>query len=148
VLETTDYLYGLRHGTEHIIEMAKGVSIFVGLEAIGEADEKGIRTVMATLNGQLRPVFVRDLSIAVDSKTAEKADATQPGHIAAPFSGVVTLQVDDGARVEAGQTVASIEAMKMEAAITTSVSGTVTRLAIPKTQQVDAGDLILVIGPG
>ena len=145
VLETTDYLYGLRQGTEHIIEMAKGVSIFVGLEAIGEADVKGIRTVMATLNGQLRPVFVRDLSIAVDSKTAEKADATKPGNIAAPFSGVVTLQVEAGAVVEAGQTVASIEAMKMEAAITTSVSGTVSRLAIPKTQQVDAGDLIIVI---
>jgi len=145
VLETTDYLYGLRQGTEHIIEMAKGVSIFVGLEAIGEADDKGIRTVMATLNGQLRPVFVRDLSIAVDSKTAEKADATKPGHIAAPFSGVVTLQVEAGAVVEAGQTVASIEAMKMEAAITSSVSGTVARLAIPKTQQVDAGDLIVVI---
>ncbi|MCY7412821.1 MAG: pyruvate carboxylase [Salinibacterium sp.] len=147
VLETTDYLYGLRQGTEHIIEMAKGVSIFVGLEAIGEADDKGIRTVMATLNGQLRPVFVRDLSIAVDSKAAEKADATKPGHIAAPFSGVVTLQVEDGARVDAGQTVASIEAMKMEAAITTSVSGTVVRLAIPKTQQVDAGDLIVVVEP-
>ena len=41
VLETTDYLYGLRQGTEHIIEMAKGVSIFVGLEAIGENRREG-----------------------------------------------------------------------------------------------------------
>jgi pyruvate carboxylase len=44
-----------------------------------------------------------------------------------------------------GQSVASIEAMKMEAAITATISGTVKRLAIPATQQVDAGDLLLVI---
>jgi pyruvate carboxylase len=147
VLDTVDYLYGLHQGVEHIVEIGKGVSLYVGLEAIGEADDKGMRTVMATLNGQLRPVFVRDTSVAVESKAAEKADATKPGHVAAPFSGVVTLQVGEGDTVEAGQAVASIEAMKMEAAITASVSGTVKRLAIPQTQQVDAGDLLLEIAP-
>jgi pyruvate carboxylase len=35
----------------------------------------------------------------------------------------------------------------MEAAITTSVAGTVRRLAIPKTQQVDGGDLLIEIEP-
>ncbi|MEV8254171.1 pyruvate carboxylase [Rhodoglobus sp. NPDC076762] len=146
-LDSTDYLYGIQQGQEHVVEIEKGVQLFVGLEAIGEADEKGIRTVMATLNGQLRPVFIRDKSIQVDSTATEKADASKPGHVAAPFSGVVTLQVDEGAKVEAGQAVASIEAMKMEAAITASVAGTVKRLAIPKTQQVDAGDLLVEIEP-
>ncbi len=127
------------------MEIEKGVSLYIGLEAIGEADNKGMRTVMATLNGQLRPVFVRDTSIKVDIKSAEKADATKPGQVAAPFSGVVTLQVAEGDTVEVGQSVASIEAMKMEAAITANVAGRVLRLAIPKTQQVDAGDLLVVI---
>ena len=148
VLETVDYLYGLHQGVEHTVEIEKGVSLLVGLEAIGEVDEKGMRTVMATLNGQLRPVTVRDNSVKVDIKAAEKADAARPGHVAAPFSGVVTLQVEEGSVVEAGQTVASIEAMKMEAAITATVGGTVKRLAIPKTQQVDAGDLLLEIEAG
>jgi pyruvate carboxylase len=147
VVDTVDYLYGLRQGTEHVIEISKGVSLFVGLEAIGEADDKGMRTVMTTLNGQLRPVFVRDRGIAVESKSAEKADATKQGHVAAPFSGVVTLQVAEGDRVEAGQSVASIEAMKMEAAITAAIAGIVRRLAVPKTQQVDGGDLLLEIEP-
>jgi pyruvate carboxylase len=145
VLDTVDYLYGLQQGVEHVVHIGTGVSLFVGLEAIGEADDKGMRTVMSTLNGQLRPVFVRDNSITVDTKSAEKADATKPGHVAAPFSGVVTLQVAEGDAVEVGQSVASIEAMKMEAAITATISGTVKRLAIPATQQVDAGDLLLVI---
>jgi pyruvate carboxylase len=146
VVDTIDYLYGLRPGVEHVIEMSKGVSLYVGLEAIGEADDKGMRTVMTTMNGQLRPVFVRDRGVTVQSKAAEKADPTKPGQVAAPFSGVVTLQVEEGTIVEAGQAVASIEAMKMEAAITAPVAGTVRRVAIPTTQQVDAGDLIVEIG--
>ena len=147
VLETNDYLYGLRQGTERVVEIGKGVRLYVGLEAVGEADEKGVRSVMTLLNGQLRAISVRDESIAVESTSAEKADASKPGHIAAPFSGVVTVQVAVGDVVAAGQSIASIEAMKMEAAITTSVAGTVARLAIPKTQQVDAGDLLVEVTP-
>jgi pyruvate carboxylase len=147
VVDTVDYLYGLHQGTEHVIDIEKGVSLYVGLQAIGEADDAGMRMVMAVINGQLRPTFVRDRSIAVTTTTAEKADQSKPGHVAAPFSGVVTLKVAAGDSVEAGQGVASIEAMKMEAAITAGVSGTVRRLAIPTTQQVDAGDLLLEIDP-
>ncbi|MCE0457016.1 pyruvate carboxylase [Curtobacterium sp. MCLR17_039] len=145
VVPTVDYLYGLRPGQEHSVPLGKGVDLFVGLEAIGEVDAKGIRTVMATMNGQLRPVAVRDRSVEVETKAAEKADASDPKHVAAPFSGVVTLKVAVGDVVEAGTPVASIEAMKMEAAITAPVSGTVGRLAIPVTQQVDAGDLLVVL---
>jgi pyruvate carboxylase len=76
-----------------------GVQLYVGLEAIGEADDKGMRTVMTTLNGQLRPVFVRDRSITVEVRQAEKADTTKPGQVAAPFSGVVTLKTAVGDRV-------------------------------------------------
>ena len=147
VIDTTDYLYGLRAGQEHIVHISRGVSLFVGLEAIGDADDKGIRTVMTTLNGQLRPVFVRDRGIRVDTAAAERADFSHPGHVAAPFSGVVTLQVKVGAAVIVGQSVASIEAMKMEAAITASVAGVVERLAVLATQQVDGGDLLVVIQP-
>ncbi|HEV7848381.1 MAG TPA: pyruvate carboxylase [Mycetocola sp.] len=147
VVDTIDYLYGLEPGAEHVIEIAKGVRLYAGLEAIGEPDDKGMRTVMTTLNGQLRPVFIRDTSIQVESKVVEKADTSKPGQVAAPFSGVVTLKVQEGDTVAAGDAVASIEAMKMEAAITTPVAGRVQRLAIPSTQQVEAGDLIAVVHP-
>ncbi|MBB2976201.1 pyruvate carboxylase [Microbacterium endophyticum] len=147
VLDTSDYLYGLVQGSEHVVEIERGVQLFVGLEAIGEADNKGMRTVMTTLNGQLRPVFVRDRSIEVDSRTAEKADTSKPGQIAAPFSGAVTLKVTIGDKVTAGQAVASIEAMKMEAAITTSIDGVIERTAMVGTQQLEAGDLLVVVRP-
>src|SRR4051794_5555092 len=145
LLDTVDYLYGLRPGVEHVVELERGVRLLVGLEAIGDVDDRGMRTVMCTLNGQLRPIQVRDRSVAVQVKTAEKADATQPGHVAAPFAGVVSLTVAEGDQVEAGQTVATIEAMKMEASITTPKAGVVQRVAIGPVQQVEGGDLVLVV---
>ena len=109
-------------------------------------DEKGMRTVMCTLNGQSRPVVVRDRSVVSNVKAAEKADPAQPGQVAAPFAGAVTVTVKAGDVVNAGDTVATIEAMKMEASITTPVAGTVSRLAISSVEQVQGGDLLLVIG--
>jgi pyruvate carboxylase len=119
------------------------VTLLIELEAISEADERGFRTVLATLNGQLRPVSVRDHSVDSDVKAAEKADRSNSQHVAAPFSGVVTLSVAEGDSVESGQTVATIEAMKMEASITSHKAGRVARLAIGPVQQVEGGDLLL-----
>ncbi|SEJ75164.1 pyruvate carboxylase [Arthrobacter sp. yr096] len=146
VLDTRDYLYGFQHGEEHVIELEKGVRLIAQLEAVSEADEKGMRTVMCTLNGQSRPVVVRDRSVVSNVKAAEKADPAQPGQVAAPFAGAVTVTVKAGDVVSAGDTVATIEAMKMEASITTPVAGTVSRLAISAVEQVQGGDLLLVIG--
>ncbi|MER5184704.1 pyruvate carboxylase [Streptomyces sp. NPDC002896] len=143
VLESKDFFYGLRPGKEYTVDLEPGVRLLIELQAIGEPDGRGMRTVMATLNGQLRPIQVRDTSVASEVRAAEKADRTNPGHIGAPFAGVVTLAVAEGDKVEAGSTVATIEAMKMEAAITAPKDGTVTRLAINAIQQVEGGDLLI-----
>ena len=148
VVDTIDYLYGIKQGEEHSVGIGKGVLLRVGLEAMGKPDEQGMVTVMTVLNGQLRPVYVRDRSVTVVEETAERADAANPNHIAAPFAGAVTVQVEEGAEVEVGGTVATIEAMKMEAGITSQVAGAVTRLAFTGTRQVEAGDLIAVITGG
>jgi pyruvate carboxylase len=148
VLRSLDFFYGLAAGEESEVELEQGVTLLIGLEAIGEADERGMRTVMASLNGQLRPVSVRDESVRSDVPVAERADRADPSQVAAPFAGVVTLQVAEGDEVDAGQTVATIEAMKMEAAITSGTAGVVRRLAIGAVQQVEGGDLLLVVGDG
>jgi pyruvate carboxylase len=145
VLDTERYLYGMSAATEVEVVLDRGVRLLLGLEAVGEPDERGMRTVMFTLNGQLRPIQVRDRSVEVDQATAEKADPGTPGQIAAPFAGAVTPTVQEGQKVQAGQTVATIEAMKMEASITTPVGGTVRRLAIGAVQQLEGGDLVMVI---
>lgn len=146
VLGTIEFLHGLGQGEEYEVEIEAGKRLLLGVSSIGEADKAGMRTVMCTLNGQFRPIQVRDRSAKVEVKAAEKADRTQPGQVAAPFSGVVTPTVAEGDRVEAGAVVATIEAMKMEASITTPVGGVVERLALSGHQQVEGGDLIVVIG--
>ena len=147
VLDTIDYLYGLERGVEHIVDIGQGIRLFVGLEAVGAPDEKGMRTVMAVLNGQLRPLAVRDRSIAVESRTVERADSGNPAHVAAPFAGVVSMRVSPGTSVLAGEAIATIEAMKMEAAITAPYSGVVERVVFTGTQQVEGGDLLAILSP-
>ncbi|WP_372594265.1 pyruvate carboxylase [Actinotalea sp.] len=145
VLDTITYLYGMPTNTEVSVQLGPGVGLLLGVEGVGEADPRGMRTVMFTLNGQLRPLQVRDRSIEVDQVSAEKADPGTPGQIAAPFAGAVSPIVQEGQRVEAGQTVATIEAMKMEASITTPVAGVVRRVAIGGVQQLEGGDLVLIV---
>jgi pyruvate carboxylase len=144
-LSANQFFYGLRQGEEHRVHLERGVELIIGLEAISDADERGMRTVMCILNGQLRPVVVRDRSIASDIPAAEKADRSNPDHVAAPFAGVVTVNVSADDQVEAGQTIATIEAMKMEAAITAPKAGKVSRVAVSATAQVEGGDLLVVV---
>ncbi len=145
VLDTNDYLYGLQSGEEHVVEIEEGKRLILGLQAISEPDERGFRSVMCTINGQLRPINVRDESVESEVAAQEKADPKDANQVPAPFDGVVTLQVEEGASVEAGALVATIEAMKMEASITAPKAGKVERLAFSGTQQVEGGDLVLVL---
>ena len=144
-LSANQFFYGLRQGEEHRVTLERGVELLIGLEAISEPDERGMRTVMCIINGQLRPVLVRDRSIASAVPAAEKADRGNPDHIAAPFAGVVTVSVSEGDRASAGQIVATIEAMKMEAPITAPRDATVQRVAVSSTAQVEGGDLLVVL---
>jgi pyruvate carboxylase len=147
VLPTPLYLYGMQPGEEYEVDIEEGKRLLLGVQAVSEPDERGYRTVMCTINGQLRPLSVRDRSVASEVPAQEKADTSKPGHVAAPFDGGVTVTVEQGSTVAAGETVATIEAMKMEASITAPVAGTVERVAISGTQQVEGGDLVLVLAP-
>ena len=145
VVPSVAFWYGLEADRDAEVEIEEGKTLILGLQSISEADERGLRTAMCTLNGQLRPVTVRDRSIDVDIVTAEKADQSNPKHVAVPFAGVVTPVVAVGDTVEAGQSVATIEAMKMEATITAPSAGTVDRRVIDASRQAEGGDLLLVL---
>ncbi len=150
VLPSRAFFYGLdtEAEAETAVEIEEGKTLILGVEAVSEADARGQRSVMCTINGQLRPVQVRDRSVAGDVEEAEKADPQEKGHVAVPYDGVVTPIVAEGDTVEAGAAVATVEAMKMEASITAPVGGTVERLVIEATRSAEGGDLVCVIGEG
>ncbi|GAB20761.1 pyruvate carboxylase [Gordonia effusa NBRC 100432] len=140
------FLYGLRSGCEERVSLEPGVDLLIGLEAISDPDERGMRTVMCTLNGQLRPVAVRDRSFDVTVEKVRRADPNNAAHLGAPFGGVVVLSVEVGEEVEAGDPVGTIEAMKMESTITAPRSGVISALPLGASAQVDGGDLIVEFG--
>ena len=145
VLPTVPYLYGMEPGHEYPVTLEKGVTLLLGLEAIGAPDKWARRNVMTLLNGQLRPVRVRDNSLESEVASAEKADPSNRGHVAAPFAGAVTVTVAEGDEIAVGDQVATIEAMKMEAAINAPVAGVIERVVLMGTTQLDGGDLVVVI---
>jgi pyruvate carboxylase len=146
VVPTRPFFYGLSPGEETEVELSPGVSLFLSVDAIGEVDDAGFRVVYCRLNGQQRAISVRDQSATDRTVHREKAsgDASQVG---APFAGVVNVRVHVGDSVSAGQTVAIIEAMKMEASITTSMAGIVGRVAVEPLASVEGGDLLLTVVP-
>jgi pyruvate carboxylase len=147
VVPTRAFLYGLEPGEEIEVTLGAGLSLFVSIDAVGEVDDGGFRTVYCRLNGQSRALTIRDRSAKDLRPRGEKAVPNDPNQVAAPFAGVVAVRVAAGDHVTAGQTVATIEAMKMEAAITSGVTGTVARLAVEPLAAVEGGDLILVVTP-
>lgn len=147
VIPTKAFLYGIEADEELAVDLEAGIRLYIRLEAITEADEKGIRTLMLTLNGQLRQVDAQDRSVKSDVPVREKADPSKAEHVAAPMSGVVTLALSEGEQVEAGQQIGTIEAMKMESAIRALQDGTVERLAIFSGTNVEPGDLLIVLEP-
>jgi len=58
---------------------------------------------------------------------------------------VVTVTVKEGDEVAAGDQVASIEAMKMEASISAPKDGVIERIAFTQATKVEGGDLVAVI---
>jgi pyruvate carboxylase len=145
VVPTRAFFYGLDPGEEVDVVLAPGVSIFLSVDAVGEADDAGCRTVFGRLNGQQRTITVRDLSASDKTVHREKAVPGDLSQVAAPFSGVVSVQVRVGDHVRVGQTVAIIEAMKMEASITASVAGVVDRVVVEPMGRVEGGDLLLSV---
>ena len=79
LIPTPAFFRGLREDEELAIDLAPGVRLLFELEAIGEPDKRGMRTVLVRVNGQLRPVEVRDRSVKATGAQIERADPSQPG---------------------------------------------------------------------
>ena len=68
------------------------------------------------------------------------------GSLLAPMPGtVVSVDVEPGDRVEAGQPVLVLEAMKMQHTVAAPTAGTVTELPVSTGQQVAAGEVLAVV---
>jgi pyruvate carboxylase len=147
VLPTPTYFYGMKTGEELSIEIERGKALAIRLQTLGETDEEGQVRVFFELNGQQRIIKVPNRLAAGSVKVRRKAEEGNEAHVAAPMPGAVsTVAVKEGQVVKAGDVLLTIEAMKMETALHAPHDGKVTELLVAPGAQIDAKDLLLVIG--
>ncbi len=148
VLPTPTYFYGMEPEDEVLVDIEKGKTLVVRCQAIGDTDDKGMVTVFFELNGQPRRVKVPDRAHgAGGGGVRRKAEAGNESHVGAPMPGVVsTLAVAAGQSIKAGDVLLSIEAMKMETALHAERDGTVAEVLVRTGDQIDAKDLLVVLG--
>ncbi|MFV0129331.1 acetyl/propionyl/methylcrotonyl-CoA carboxylase subunit alpha [Streptomyces sp. HMX112] len=92
-------------------------------------------------------VHVGPHRLAVHPRFADPAARAEPGSLLAPMPGTVVRVADVGTgdRVEAGQPLVWLEAMKMEHRIAAPASGTLTALHAVPGHQVEVGALLAVV---
>jgi pyruvate carboxylase len=145
VIPTRPFLFGLESGHVETLTLAPGRQVFVELEAIGDLDYTGRRSVHLLANGQPIAFRVIDTNAPTPAVTRAKAEPGNPAHLAATVPGVIHLHAAIGDEIQPGQRIAVIEAMKMEAPITSTSAGIITALSIQTGTQVEPGDLIATV---
>ncbi len=146
ILATVSFLYGMEPGEETLMDIEEGKTLVIKLLTIGRLEEDGTRTLYFELNGQPREVTVVDQSAELDVVARPKADKTNPNQVGASMKGsVLAVHVAVGDAVEKGQVLLTTEAMKMETNVTAPRDGTVGHLEVAEGDQVDAGDLVVVL---
>lgn len=125
-LPTRIFLTGPKVGEEFEVTIEKGKTLHIKTLAMAEdLTKSGDREVFFELNGQLRSVFIRDNNAAKDIHVHPKADKAVKGSVGAPMPGtVIDLRVKLGDRVEKGQPLVVLSAMKMEMVVQSPCSGT------------------------
>jgi geranyl-CoA carboxylase alpha subunit len=89
------------------------------------------------------PVAAHNLTLAAPATAAATAG---DGKVRAAMNGrVVAVLVKPGERVEAGQPVMTLEAMKMEHVHAASISGTISAIDVSEGEQVTTGKVVVVI---
>ena len=128
------------------IEIERGKTLIVRFVTVSDLHDDGTRTVFFELNGQPRSVRAEDRSQGIVREATRKADADNPNHVGAPMPGsVATVAVAVGQKVERGDVLVTLEAMKMEAAVKADRDGEVVEVVVRPGQQVDAKDLLIVM---
>ncbi len=130
-------------------EVPAGHKVQVG--QAGTADAEGRRAVEVNVDGWRFELVVEDEARAVLRERASRvrgvvAGAGGPLEIRAIIPGrVASVAVNPGDRVEAGQTLLAVEAMKMQNELRAPRPGTVARIPAAPGATVELGDVLVVL---
>uniref|UniRef100_A0AAQ4P8T7 Pyruvate carboxylase n=1 Tax=Gasterosteus aculeatus aculeatus TaxID=481459 RepID=A0AAQ4P8T7_GASAC len=145
-LSTRLFLDGPKIAEEFEVELERGKTLHIKALALGDLNKAGQREVFFELNGQLRSVLVKDTVAMKEMKFHPKAQKSIKGQVGAPMPGkVLEVKVEVGAKVEKGQPLCVLSAMKMEMVVNSPVAGTVKAVHVTADSSLEGDDLILEI---
>lgn len=149
-LPTPVFFNGMAAGDEVSVSIDAGKTLVIRLQGSADVldDEGDAKKLFFELNGQPRLVRIEKASVAQAQARRErpKADINNPAHIGAPMPGtIVTVSIKPGQRVQRGDPLVSIEAMKMESVVRAERDMTIAEVFAKKGQLVNPKDLLLTV---
>ena len=110
-----------------------------------------MKTYKIKVNGKVYEVELEEVKESdghIETKKNESAPVSEGSNvIKAPIAGkVLDIKVNVGDFVKKGETVAIIEAMKLENEIQSAFDGKVVEIKVNKDNQVNNGDALIVLG--
>ena len=144
-LPTRNFFYGMQVGEELSVDLERGKTLVIRLVAVSAPHDDGTRTVFFELNGQPRSVTITEHGKVASRPRTRKAEAGEEKQVGAPMPGkVVTVVAAVGHAVKRGDTLVTLEAMKMEALVRSDQDGEIAEVLVRPGQSVDAKDLLVV----
>ena len=144
VIPTPAYYYGLPQKEEINVHLEEGKTLFVRLVNLTDPDQNGQQTAIFELNGYPRHTTVTNKILAKEVVTRAKADPADATQVGAPMPGMVaSIAVTLGQKVKEGETLLTLEAMKMFAAISSPGTGTVQEICAKVGESVESKDLLI-----
>jgi len=144
-LPTAVFFYGMQPGQEINIDLERGKTLIVHYVTTSDPHEDGTRTVFFELNGQPRPIRIADRSQKPKRPPQRKAETGNSDHVGAPMPGtIVTVAAHVGQKLDRGDVLLTMEAMKMETTVRAERGGVIKQILVRPGLQVDAKDLLIV----
>ncbi|EPC49899.1 pyruvate carboxylase [Lacticaseibacillus paracasei subsp. paracasei Lpp7] len=148
-LDSPSYFQGMRIGETVSVPIKAGKTMIIQLNAIGEADASGMKTLYFTVDGQKQEVQIRDAHQKSAGLRHQLAEPTDRNQIGAPMAGkIVSVAVKSGQEVAQGDALFVIEAMKMETTVHAPFAGTVTHLYVEAGALIKSQELLAKLQPG
>ncbi|XP_029466972.1 pyruvate carboxylase, mitochondrial isoform X3 [Rhinatrema bivittatum] len=145
-LSTRLFLEGPKIAEEFEVELERGKTLHIKALALGDLSKSGQREVFFELNGQLRSVLVKDTQAMKEMHFHPKALKDVKGQIGAPMPGkIIDIKVKEGSKIEKGQPLCVLTAMKMETVVNSPMSGTIKKVFVKPDMHLEGDDLILEI---